>query len=85
MWENYFENLFYIDNYFLFFVEEFLIKFWGGNVEELKDEIVKKVKIFYDDYDGKRIIFVVKYVNGIIEFEFYYIYILYLMLIGNEI
>lgn len=54
-------------------------------MEDLKDEIVKKVKIFYDDYDGKRIIFVVKYVNGIIEFEYYYIYILYLKLIGNEI
>ena len=83
-WENYFENSFHIDNHFLLPVEDFPIQFRGGNVEDLKDEIVKKVKTFYDDHDGKRTISAVKHVNGITEFEYYYTYISYSKSTGNE-
>eukprot|EP00105_Crassostrea_gigas_P015186 XP_011432106.1 PREDICTED: uncharacterized protein LOC105331553 [Crassostrea gigas] len=83
-WENYFENSFHIDNHFLLPVEDFPTQFRGGNVEELKDEIVKKVKTFYDDHDGKRTISAVKHVNGITEFEYYYTYISYSKSTGNE-
>lgn len=46
-------------------------------MEELKDEIVKKVKTFYDNHDGKRTISVVNHVHGVTELEFYYTYISY--------
>lgn len=69
---NYFENSFHDENHLLLPVERFPTQFRGVNVEELKDEIVKKVKTFYDDHDAKRTISVVNHVNGVTELEFYY-------------
>lgn len=46
-------------------------------MEEIKDEIVKKVKTFYDDHNGKRTISAVNHVNGVTELEFYYTYVSY--------
>ena len=76
-WRDYFENSFQVANHFLLPVEDFVTQFRGGDVEEVKDEIVKKVTRFYDDHDGKRTVSGVTHANGITEFEFLYTYISY--------
>ena len=76
-WRDYFENSFQVANHFLLPVEDFPTHFRGGDVEEVKDEIVKKVTRFYDDHDGKRTVSGVTHANGITEFELLYSYISY--------
>nr|XP_022316762.1 uncharacterized protein LOC111120331 [Crassostrea virginica] len=76
-WRDYFENSFQVANHFLLPVEDFPTQFRGGDVEEVKDEIVKKVTRFYDDHDGKRTVSGVTHANGITEFELLYTYISY--------
>jgi hypothetical protein len=76
-WDDYFINNFHLQNHLLLPVEKFPIQLRGGDIEELKSEIVKDVKTNYDDHDGKRTVSAVHHVNGITEFEVYYTYISY--------
>ncbi|XP_056017917.1 uncharacterized protein LOC125671274 isoform X2 [Ostrea edulis] len=76
-WNDYFINSFHLENHLLLPIEPFPIQLRGGNIEELKSEIVKDVKDDYDDHYGKRTVSAVKHVNGITEFEVYYTYIAY--------
>lgn len=76
-WNDYFINSFHLENHLLLPIEPFPVQLRGGNIEELKSEIVKDVKDDYDDHYGKRTVSAVKHVNGITEFEVYYTYIAY--------
>ncbi|XP_061191568.1 uncharacterized protein LOC133199715 [Saccostrea echinata] len=76
-WKDYFKNSYHVENHFLLSVAEFPIQRRGGDIEELKNEIVKKVKEEYDDHDGKRSVSAVNHINGITGFEIFYSYISY--------
>ncbi|XP_062589685.1 uncharacterized protein LOC134251302 isoform X1 [Saccostrea cucullata] len=76
-WRDYFRNLYHVENHLLLSVDKFPLQIRGGDVDELKSEIVKDVKDFYDDHTGKRSVLAVKNLHGITEFEVYYTYISY--------
>ncbi|XP_062589647.1 uncharacterized protein LOC134251279 [Saccostrea cucullata] len=76
-WRDYFRNSYQVENHFFLPVENFPIQVEGGELKELKNEVVKYVKEVYDDHDGKRTVSAVKHVNGITEFEVYYTFISY--------
>ncbi|XP_061191567.1 uncharacterized protein LOC133199714 [Saccostrea echinata] len=76
-WKDFFRNSYHVENHLLLSVEKFPLQIRGGDVEELKSEIVKDVEDIYDDHNGSRSVSAVKHLHGITEFEVYYTYISY--------